>query len=146
MKILLITDTHVGVRNDAPTFLDNFKKSCDEFLFPYIKQNNIDHILHLGDLVDRRKYVNINTANRLRVDFLDPLEKIGIPMTIIAGNHDEYYKNTNMVNFLYEFVGKRYSNIEVVADPTEWSFNGDTYLLLPWICDTNYDESVRLIT
>jgi len=75
MKIALITDTHWGVRNDNSTFLDNNKKFLDDIFFPYLDTHGIDTVIHLGDLVDRRKYLNINTAKRLREDFIRPLHQ-----------------------------------------------------------------------
>ena len=77
MKIALITDTHWGVRNDQLAFLDNNKKFLDDIFFPYLDSHSIDTVIHLGDLVDRRKYLNINTAKRLRDDFIGPLHARG---------------------------------------------------------------------
>ena len=94
-KLVLITDTHWGVRGDNVAFLDNNKKFLDEVFFPYVDGNNISTVIHLGDLVDRRKYININTARRLRVDFLDKLKLRNLEIHLIAGNHDTYFKNTN---------------------------------------------------
>jgi 3',5'-cyclic AMP phosphodiesterase CpdA len=88
MKIALITDTHWGVRNDSIAFHNNNKKFLDNVFFPKLASLGIDHVIHLGDIVDRRKYINFLTANRLRNDFLDPLESMGITLDSIAGNHD----------------------------------------------------------
>ena len=98
MKIALITDTHWGVRNDNAAFMDNSKTFLETTFFPYIDDNNISTVVHLGDLVDRRKYVNINTARRLREDFLKPLSDRKLDVHFIAGNHDTYFKNTNNIN------------------------------------------------
>ena len=73
MKIALITDTHWGVRNDNNSFMDNTKSFLDDVFFPYLQLHNIRDVIHLGDLVDRRKYINFNTANRLKEDFIKPL-------------------------------------------------------------------------
>lgn len=131
-KVLIITDTHWGVRNDSPVFLDYFKRSVDEFLIPFIKENNIRHVIHAGDLVDRRKYINVLTHSRLRTDFLEPLNEL-CEMHIIAGNHDEYYKDTYRVNALDEFVADRYDNIKTYSKPTTLEIDGCEFFLLPWI-------------
>ena len=131
-KVLIITDTHWGVRNDSPVFLDYFKRSVDEFLIPFIKENNIRHVIHAGDLVDRRKYINVLTHSRLRTDFLEPLNEL-CEMHIIAGNHDEYYKDTYRVNALDEFVSGRYDNIKTYSKPTTLEIDGCEFFLLPWI-------------
>ena len=70
-KIAMITDTHAGVRNDNPAF-QQYQKKCYEWFFKYIDEHNIQNVIHLGDIYDRRKYVNFMSARRCREDFLDP--------------------------------------------------------------------------
>ena len=75
--IAMPTDTHAGVRNDNPAF-QLYQKQCWKWFFDYIDQHNIKHVIHLGDIYDRRKYVNFMTAKRLREDFFEPLQERGI--------------------------------------------------------------------
>ena len=145
MKIALITDTHWGVRNDNVAFLDNSKRFLDEVFFPYIDNNNIDTVIHLGDLVDRRKYININTAKRLREDFLNPLTKRNLKVHLIAGNHDTYYKNTNKVNALQELVEGKYENFKVYTESTTVLFDGVPIIFIPWITDENRENTLHNI-
>ena len=145
MKIALITDTHWGVRNDSIAFMDNSKKFLDEVFFPTIKREAIQTVVHLGDLVDRRKYINIRTASRLRKDFLEPLANGGYDVHFIAGNHDTYFKNTNTVNALRELVVGKYDFKVHDQLPIEWTFNGTNVLMLPWICDENREASLHAI-
>ena len=139
MKIALITDTHWGVRNDSPIMHNHMKKFLDEVFFPTIDSQNISTVIHLGDLVDRRKYINYVTAKRLREDFLNKIAQKNIDLHIIAGNHDTFYKNTNNVNALTELVaGRYYENITIYHDqPSTVNFDGTDILMLPWICDDN---------
>ena len=104
----------------------------DEFVFPFIREHNIKHVIHAGDLVDRRKYINVNTAHRLRTDFLKPMNEL-CEMHLIGGNHDEYYKDTYRVNALDEFVAGRYENIKTYTQPTTITIDGFDFFLLPWI-------------
>jgi DNA repair exonuclease SbcCD nuclease subunit len=136
LKIALITDTHWGVRNDNAAFMDNSKRFLDEIFFPYLSNNSVSTVVHLGDLVDRRKYININTAKRLREDFLDKLKARDLDVHIIAGNHDTYFKNTNEVNSLRELLPS-YSFKIYDQLPREVEFDGTIVLMLPWICDEN---------
>jgi len=144
VKIALITDTHWGVRNDNLAFMDNSKKFLDDIFFPYIKEHAIDTVVHLGDLVDRRKYININTARRLREDFLEPLSHM-CEVHMIAGNHDTYFKNTNSVNALQELVAGSYPFKIYDSFPKEVEFDNTTVLLTPWICDENRKQSFEKI-
>ena len=144
MKIAIITDTHYGVRNDNIAFLDNSKKFLDNVFFPYIDKNAIGTVIHLGDLVDRRKYININTARRLREDFLEPLSN-RCRVIMVAGNHDTYYKNTNSVNALQELVAQGYPFHIYDKAPEIVEFDKLPVLLIPWICDENRQESIHKI-
>jgi DNA repair exonuclease SbcCD nuclease subunit len=146
MKIALISDTHWGVKNDSPVMLDHMKEFINETFFPYLRRHSIKSVVHLGDLVDRRKYININTAKRLREDFLDPIAHMDLDFHIIAGNHDTYYKNTNNVNSLSELVKYQYPNFKVYDNyPLPVSFYGTNVLMTPWICDENREHSMRII-
>ena len=100
MKIALLNDTHFGVRNDSPAFIKYQNRFYDELFFPYIIENKIDTLIHLGDVVDRRKFINHNTAHNFKKVFWDKLDELNIKTYVIIGNHDTYYKNTNEVNAL----------------------------------------------
>lgn len=141
MKIALITDTHWGVRNDSLIQLNAMKKFLDEVFFPTLADRGIDTIIHLGDLVDRRKYINFVTSNRMKKDFLDVIQQKGLVMHVLAGNHDTFYKNTNEINALRELIVGKYDNIHVYSvDPTTIRLGGTDILLVPWICDQNKDD------
>ena len=144
MKIALITDTHWGIRNDNVAFHESTKKFLNDIFFPRIRSDNITDIIHLGDLVDRRKYINFLTAKRLREDFLEPIYNNNIKLKIIAGNHDVFYKNTNNVNALHEIVAGKYG-AEIYTQPTEINFHGTPILFLPWINDENKEDSYNAI-
>lgn len=145
MKIAIITDTHWGIRNDNVAFHDNSKRFLDDVFFPTLLRDGISTVLHLGDLVDRRKYINFVTAKRLREDFLEPLRDKKIDTHIIAGNHDVFFKNTNEINSLKELVSGNYDNVTIYKDPTEVVFDKTKILLLPWINNENREQSYDMI-
>lgn len=145
MKIALITDTHWGIRNDSQVFYDYFKLFLDDVFFPALTKHEIRHVIHLGDLVDRRKYANFLTLHRLRKDFLERFEDGMVDMYVILGNHDTYYKNTNEVNALKELVDGKYQFIHAIEKPQTLEFDGSDILFLPWICEDNYQESMDAI-
>ena len=98
MKIALLNDTHFGVRNDSEAFRKYQLKFYNEIFFPYMEENKIKTLVHLGDVVDRRKFINFQTASVFRKQFWDRLYEDQIDTHIIIGNHDTYFKNTNDVN------------------------------------------------
>ena len=144
-KLAFITDTHWGNRSDNVVFLDYAKKFLNECFFPYIDEHNIKRIVHGGDLVERRKYININTASRLRRDFLNPINEREIDMDIIAGNHDVFYKDTNYVNALDELVSGSFPRFKVHIRPTEIEIDNTKIILLPWINQENRKRTFNLI-
>lgn len=135
MKVCLLGDTHFGARNDSPLFHKHFKKFYNEVFFPYLRENNILHVIQLGDMFDRRKYINFNSLKNSRDYFLDTLNKEYVSWALV-GNHDTYYKNTNEVNSL-DLLLDGFHNINVVNEPVEVEFEGVVFLLIPWISDEN---------
>ena len=129
MKIALITDTHWGARNDSVIFSDYFSKFYDNVFFPYIDDHNIKTCIHLGDVVDRRKYINFKTANDLRENFVERLWEMNVDTHMIVGNHDIYYKNTNQVNSLTELFSTADHILEpwIYASPREQEFDGTKF-------------------
>lgn len=145
MKIAIITDTHFGARNDNTAFADHFDKFYDEVFFPYLEQNNIKTVLHLGDLLDRRKYVNFRTAQQAR-RFITKLQSSEIHTHLILGNHDTYYKNTNELNGVVELFGSESDYLKVyVNDPVELTFDSLKVLMVPWITQANSETCFKRI-
>lgn len=146
MKIALITDTHFGARNDNVAFGNYFKKFYDEVFFPYVDEHDIKQVIHLGDTVDRRKFINFMTARNLKQSLLEPLAKRDLEVDFIIGNHDTYYKNTNEVNSLRELgLVDQYDKFNVIWEPEEKTYDDCKIMLMPWICSGNYDDCMRAI-
>jgi len=145
MKLAIISDTHAGIRNASDVFADNAEKFYSETFFPYLLENDIKHILHLGDYYDNRKQIAVKTVNRNRKMFLDKLRKHGIHMDIIPGNHDVAYKNTNDLNSLKEFLGHYMDVVTIFMNPTVFNYYGLDIALLPWINTENYNHSMEFI-
>ena len=143
MKIALLNDTHFGCRNDNPAFIEFQNKFYNEQFFPYLQQNNIKCLVHLGDVVDRRKFINHNTAHNFKKVFWDRLDDMGIETHVIIGNHDTYYKNTNEVNAMQNLNISK--DTVVYTHATDVELDGLKILFIPWICDDNHAETIRTI-
>lgn len=145
MKIALVTDTHWGARNDSRAFHDHIKKFYDNVFFPYLEEHKLDTVIHLGDVVERRKFINFQIAKHFRENFVEQLERIGAKLHVIVGNHDVYYKNTNEVNSMDELLGSSTHDVEIYTESTEVEFDGTNILLMPWINNENYKRSMDLL-
>lgn len=135
MKVALITDTHAGAHSDSLIFNDYFLRFYNEVFFPYLDKNNIDTIIHLGDLFDRRKYVNFYTLYSWRKNIFEVLNK-NYKTYIIQGNHDIFFKQTNEVTSLREILSP-YKNIEIIDSPCTKNIDGTDILMLPWVNEEN---------
>lgn len=144
MKIAIITDTHAGVRGDNTIFLDNQELFYNDVFFPELEKQGIDTVLHLGDVFDRRRFINFVTLKRVREMFFDPLQKNGVNVHVVAGNHDVVFKNTNATNSL-SLLMKEYDNWNVYwNEPKEMTFGSCNILLSPWITKDNYKISMEM--
>lgn len=139
MRIALLNDSHGGARQENLHFNDYFFKFFDNVFFPYLKEHNITTICHLGDLMDRRKYVNYVIANSWRTKFFDKTRKMKLDTHAIPGNHDVPYRNTNEINSIEELT-HGYKNWHVYSNPKEIVFDGLPILFVPWINNTNYEQ------
>ena len=131
MKIALINDTHFGARNDNPNYANYFYKFWEEIFFPYLEKHNIENVIHLGDVLDRRKFVNFKTLNDFNNKFVNRIKNLNVD--IIIGNHDTYYKNTNEINAPQELMS--WGN--VYAEPTVIEKGGMRMLYIPWVTPEN---------
>ena len=145
MKVAIITDTHFGARNDNENFSEFFYNFYEGVFFPYLQQHNIKTVLHLGDLMDRRKYVSFKTAKDFRERFVLPLKHLEVDFHCIVGNHDIYYKNTNDVNSLEELLGQQHKNFHLYAEAQDVNIGGLDILMMPWINPQNYIYSMGMI-
>lgn len=146
MKIAFLCDTHFGCRNDSPFFLENALSFFEKQFFPYLQENNITNVIHLGDFFDRRKYVNFNTLSAVRKRFVDKILKNKINLHITIGNHDTYFRNTNDLNSLSELLKDRYSNITVYEKPTQINFDDFCFGIIPWVTKENESEVLEFIS
>lgn len=145
-KVAILNDVHFGVRGNSDIFLNYQKQFYSEIFFPYLKSNNIKHIWVLGDFYDNRKNISIKTQHETRKMFLEPLVENGIHMTMIPGNHDTAFKNSNKVSSLKELLGYFTENVSIIMEPMEIVYSENTKVLwLPWINSENEESSMKAI-
>ena len=144
---------YFGVSNFTPEMMDEcekyghmtanqvgyhmFDRRMESAVLPYCKENNINHILHLGDYYDNRKFVNFKALNQNRKHFLNPLREYGMTMDIIPGNHDTYFKNTNDLNSLKECLGHYMNEIHIIMEPRVMAYGSLKIGLVPCINSEN---------
>ena len=142
MKIAVITDTHYGARKGSKHLHDYFELFYSNVFFPYLEENGITTVIHMGDIFDSRKSIDLQSLEWSKRVVFEPLKKYKVHA--IIGNHDCYYKNTNIVNSP-ELLLRTYPNIQVYSTAKEITIAKLKILLLPWINSENYGVSSNLI-
>jgi DNA repair exonuclease SbcCD nuclease subunit len=141
LKFAILNDTHCGIRNSSDIFIDYQERFYNEVFFPYLNENNIKHIVHLGDYYEHRRFINFKALNSNRKVFLERLREDKITMDIIPGNHDTYYKNTNELNSLKELLGHYMNEVNIVHQAKVLDYDGLKFALVPWICQDNEEDT-----
>jgi DNA repair exonuclease SbcCD nuclease subunit len=145
MKVALLADTHFGCRSDNKVFLTHQEKFFGEIFFPTLEERNIDTVLHLGDIFDRRKFINFSTLNESKRFFFDVLKNKNITMHAIIGNHDVFYTTTNEVNSP-DLLLPEYDNIHLYQhEPKELKFDSTRIIMCPWLVKDTYADSMKKI-
>ena len=142
MKIAIITDTHYGARKGSTHLHNYFQLFYDNIFFPTLERENIDTIIHMGDVFDSRKSIDYYSLEWAKRVVFEPMKKYQVHA--ITGNHDCYYKNTNEINSP-ELLLNDYSNIKTYSKATDINIDGLDILLLPWISTDNFDESLFMM-
>lgn len=145
MKIAILGDTHFGARNDSAAFNDFFEKFYVETFIPYLRDNGVKTVIQLGDLFDRRKYINFNSLFRCKHYFFDQLKSHNVQLFTLVGNHDIFWRDSLEVNS-HDLLLKEYDNVHSVSSPKTISFDDTTIDFIPWMCKENEEEVVEFIS
>lgn len=144
MKLCILGDTHFGARGDSLDFHNYFKKFYDEVFFPYLIENNINTVVQMGDLFDRRKFINFNSLYLCRKYFFDRLAENSINMYTLLGNHDVAFKNTLEINSSTLLL-ENYNCVHIIDDFKTIDFDGVNVDIIPWLCSENEEEIFQKI-
>ena len=142
MRVAIITDTHYGARKGSKHIHDYFELFYKNVFFPSLEEHNIDTVIHMGDIFDSRKAIDLQSLEWAKKVVFEPLKKYKVHA--IIGNHDCYYKDTNYVNSP-ELLLNNYSNITTYSELAEINIDGLGILLIPWINSQNYDNAKNVI-
>lgn len=144
MKLAILGDAHFGCRNDSLDFHNYFRKFYDEIFFPYLRENNIKIVFQLGDIFDRRKFINFNSLHLSRRYFFDVCKKENIDLHILLGNHDISFKNTLDINSPCLLISD-YDNIKIYRDFCTVDFSSTMIDVVPWMCEENEQQIVSSV-
>lgn len=95
MKLLYLTDTHIrgtSPKNRLDDYCETLKEKLKE-ISNIVKEENIDFVLHGGDLFDRPD-VSVSIVS----EFAQIFQSFGVPIYIISGNHDIFGHNPDTLD------------------------------------------------
>ena len=107
MKVVLITDTHFGARNDNRIFQNYFNRFYHDIFFPELFKREIKTVIHLGDLVDRRRTINFVTLDEMKNNFINVLVENNIDTENDADNEcsdssESEYSDTSNIDIIIQ--------------------------------------------
>ena len=138
MKILIATDTHLGLKQSNKQYMDItslfFHDICG-----YAMDHKIDTFIHAGDFFDNRKHITIDLIDVVD-DIAHGLNRTFENSYMIVGNHDTFYKDTMTPTSLSML--RKYENIKIVDNPVGLIECG--ILLLPWLFNSGILQTSKL--
>ena len=144
MKIAIITDQHFGCRKNSKLFHDYFLRFYEDVFFPTLEKEGITTIVDMGDTFDSRKGIDFCALTWAKENYYNRLQKMGIEIHSIVGNHTAYYKNTNDINAI-NLLLREYSNVKIYSETTPIERDNLSILLVPWINPENEKKTMAMI-
>lgn len=137
----ILGDPHWGVRGDSKIFHDIFTTFYKKMIAEMVDRG-CKTLIILGDVFERRKFVNFETLMVCKRVLFDALRDAGIQVFMIAGNHDVYFKNTNRINSLDLCLPiQEYPNLTLITQTAEEHLiDGQKVLFVPWVNKENYGD------
>ena len=144
MKIAIITDQHFGCRKNSKLFHDYFLRFYEDVFFPTLEREGITTIVDMGDTFDSRKGIDFCALTWAKENYYNRLQKMGIEIHSIVGNHTAYYKNTNDINAI-NLLLREYANVKIYSETTPIEIDNLSVLLVPWINPENEKKTMAMI-
>lgn len=148
--VVVITDTHFGIKNNSQQWLAKQRDGINELLY-YIQSYKIENpdnevvLIHCGDVFDSRSSINPMILKEVR-DMLYGLADEVCRFFILGGNHDYYspqeeYLEVNTLDLLIE-----HGNIVLVTDGYATSVvDGVKIGFIPWYSVEGKQQTISSI-
>lgn len=140
-KVALFTDIHFGARNNS----EQHNQDCIEYLKWFCdlvkKDVNIDHIIFMGDYFEQRSSISGQTLDYAYTG-AKMINSLGLPVYIISGNHDLWYRQTRQIYNSRIFDSLK--NFNVIGEPTIIDNLGSRgSVLFPYLFENEYSSLIN---
>jgi DNA repair exonuclease SbcCD nuclease subunit len=132
----MFTDIHFGRKNNSKIH----NEDCARFIQWFItqcKKYEVDHIVFLGDWFEERTSLDTLTIT-IAMNCAIELDKVGVPVFFIVGNHDLYYRDSRDVYASYIY--KPLSNFILIDKPLVTKHTLRPTLYSPFLFEEEYAE------
>lgn len=136
--IAFCTDLHFGANKFNYQYW-LYQKNIIADIFSNLKSKNITELFILGDLFDQKKIIDIRLLSEIQNLFRSS-KKFGINITILIGNHDCYYSNSEEINSIEIF--KSFDNIKIISQP---EIRSDGICICPWLSTPEQEQKFKEI-
>lgn len=138
LKSACFTDIHFGRKNNSELHNQDCLRFIEWFCDNVKKDKDIDNVVFLGDWFEHRSSVDGLTLHYSDEGF-KKLNELGIPVFIIVGNHDLYYRSNR--NIYTTKVFDSLENIQVIQEPKVIDELGEKGCLIsPYLFHKEYGE------
>ncbi len=134
-KTFILGDLHFGMRKNSKVFQDILMKELNWFKDKVSKK---DSVVILGDIFDSRSNIDFNILNEAW-NFFIGLSRACKEIYILAGNHDEYYKDFSREHTNCRFLefepgsDSKIATVKVITELSTIEINNQKCLFIPWI-------------
>lgn len=144
MRIPVITDLHFGARGDSPIVYAAQEEFYRNIFWPAIDaEGDVNTMLVLGDVTDRRKFLNFQTMAFSKHMFFRPAQERGIKVHWPLGNHDLPFKQSLKLSSYEAY--REFDNVVIYRTATPVVVGGLDVLMMPWLCDENVEHSMKML-
>jgi len=142
MRVVIVGDTHFGIRSGSSMFAKFQIKFFNELLFPYMEEHGISTIIQTGDLFDHRTQLHLKSHHLIKPGIFDVMRQRNFVMHTLVGNHDITLRESLRYNTISLLLQEYIQDGTVIAydHPTPVKFGSTTIDMLPWICTENQAE------
>lgn len=140
-KCAMFTDIHLGRKNNSEQHNTDCLNYIKWFCAEIKKDKDIDHIIFLGDFFQTRSAIDISTIQYAQM-CCELVNKLGLPVYIIIGNHDMYQKHSREVHSPVMF--SQFSNFIIIDTPQIRPEIGDDVFFAPYLLREEYKTTPEL--
>lgn len=134
------TDIHIGAKSNSQQHNEDCVKYIDWFCDNVKNDPEIDYICFLGDWHEVRSAINVSTL-KYSYEIAKKVNKLGLPVFFIIGNHDLYHRNNRDIYSVLPF--KEFQNFIIIDKPTVYDNIGDGVLFCPFLFHEEYEHLIK---